>query len=148
MCSRRTHGQSNQSLGRSRGGFTSKIHVLVDALGNPLRIILTAGQKSDVVQGKSLLSGDKLEQVIGDKVYDSDDLVNYIEENRAIAVIPPRSNRLNKRDYDSHIYQERHLVECFFNKLKYYRRVFSRFDKTDECYLGFVSFASALIWLR
>ena len=104
MCSRCKRGQENQSLGRSRGGFTTKIHVLVDALGNPLRIILTAGQKSDVVQGKSLLSGYKLEQVIGDKGYDSDDLVNYIEENGGIAVIPPRSNRRNKRDYDSHIY--------------------------------------------
>ena len=100
---------------RSRGGFSTKIHALVDGLGNPLKIILTAGQKSDIGQAKSLLSGYKLEQVIGDKGYDSDDLVSYTEENGGIAVIPPRSNRLEKRDYDSHVYKERHLVECFFN---------------------------------
>ena len=148
MCGWGKKGQSNQSLGRSRGGFSTKIHALVDGLGNPLKIILTPGQKSDIGQAKPLLSGYELQQVIGDKGYDSDDLVNYIEENGGIAVIPPRSNRLEKRDYDPHIYKERHLVECFFNKLKYYRRVFSRFEKTDECYLGFVSFASVLIWLR
>ena len=94
------------------------------------------------------MSGYQLEKVIGDKGYDSDDFVDYIENNNGTAIIPPRKNRLNQRDYDSHIYKERHLVECFFNKLKYYRRIFSRFDKTDECYLGFIHFACALIWLR
>lgn len=141
-------GQDNQSLGRSRGGFSTKLHALVDALGNPLRLILTPGQASDMTQGKSLVSGYSAKQVIADQGYDSDHFVALVEETGAQAVIPPRSPRLKSRVYDSHLYKERHLVECFFNKLKYYRRVFSRFDKTDECYLGFVEFASALIWLR
>ncbi len=113
-----------------------------------MKIILTPGQTSDITQGESLLSGYQLEKVIGDKGYDSNDFVEYMENNQGTAIIPSRKNSLNPRDYDSHIYKERHLVECFFNKLKYDRRIFSRFDKTDECYLGFIHFACALIWLR
>ena len=117
-------------------------------MGNPLRLILTPGQASDITQGESLVSGYSPEQVVADQAYDSDHFVCFVKDMGATAIIPPRSNRLNPRDYDAHEYKERHLVECFFNKLKYYRRVFSRFDKTDECYLGFAQFASALICLR
>ena len=141
-------GQQHQSLGRSRGGFSTKLHAVVDALGNPLRLLLTPGQAADISSGESLVSGYCAQQVIADKAYDGDALVAFIEDTGAIGVIPPRSGRRHPRDYDSHLYKERHLVECFFNKLKYYRRVFSRFDKTDECYLGFATLASALIWLR
>jgi len=63
-------------------------------------------------------------------------------------VIPPRANRTEARDYDKHLYRERHLVECFINKIKHYRRIFSRFDKLAKRYLGFLSFVGALIWLR
>ena len=68
--------------------------------------------------------------------------------NGAIPVIPPRSNRKELRGYDKHLYRERHLVECFIGKIKHYRRVFSRFEKLDSRYLGFLHFAGALIWLR
>jgi transposase len=71
-----------------------------------------------------------------------------IAEIEAEAVIPPRKNRKEQRDYDHELYKEQHLVECFFNKIKYYRRLFSRFEKLDSRYLGFQSFADALIWLR
>ena len=63
-------------------------------------------------------------------------------------VIPPRSNRKEPADYDRHLYRERHLVECFINKIKHYRRIFSRFEKLDTRYLGFLHFTAALIWLR
>ena len=63
-------------------------------------------------------------------------------------VIPPRSNRKAPADYDRHLYRERHLVECFINKIKHYRRIFSRFEKLDTRYLGFLHFTAALIWLR
>ncbi len=63
-------------------------------------------------------------------------------------VIPPRSNRKAPADYDRHRYRERHLVECFINKIKHYRRIFSRFEKLDTRYLGFLHFTAALIWLR
>ena len=118
------------ALGRSRGGFSTKIHVLVDALGNPLDFILTAGQVADVTQAPALLAGVSATYAILDKAYDSDEVLNLIQQQDMIAVIPPKANRKVQRDYDRHLYKERHLVECFINKIKHYRHVFSRFDKT------------------
>ena len=86
--------------------------------------------------------------MIADKGYDSDELVNQITAHQAQAVIPPRSNRKEQREYDRHLYRERHLVECFIGKIKHYRRVFSRFEKLSKNYFGFLSFVSALVWLR
>ena len=141
-------GQAQQALGRSRGGFSTKIHIAVDALGNPLRLLLTGGQESDVGQGAPLIKDLAAQTVIADKGYDSDELVKTITERQAQAVIPPRVNRKEQREYDRHLYRERHLVECFINKIKHYRRVFSRFEKLSKNYLGFLSFVSALVWLR
>ena len=141
-------GQAEQALGRSRGGFSTKIHVNVDALGNPLRFLLTGGQRHDITQAEDLIAGYEFERVIADRAYDSDDLLRRIAEQEAEAVIPPRKNRKEQRDYDKHLYKERHLVECFFNKIKHYRRLFSRFEKLDKRYLVFLSFVGALIWLR
>ncbi len=140
--------EENQALGRSRGGFSTKIHVLVDGLGNPLDFILTGGQVADVTQAKPLLEGKKADNAIMDKAYDADEVINQIENLGMTAVIPPKSNRKCQRDYDRHLYKERHLVECFINKIKHYRRVFSRFDKTARNFMSFVRFAAALIWLR
>lgn len=151
MCSRRTEkngGQAAQALGRSRGGFSTKVHTSVDALGNPLRFRLTAGQRHDITQAEALVIDLESEFVIADRSYDSDDFVQFIITNGAIPVIPPRSNRKALRDYDEYLYQERHLVECFINKIKHYRRIFSRFEKLDSRYLGFLHFAGTLIWLR
>lgn len=88
------------------------------------------------------------DRLLADKSYDSDDILRLIAEKKAEAVIPPRASRLEQRDYDKHWYKERHLVECFINKIKHYRRIFSRFEKLAGRYLGFLSFAGALIWLR
>ena len=151
MCSRRTEkngGQAAQALGRSRGGFSTKVHTSVDALGNPLRFRLTAGQRHDITQAEALVIDLESEFVIADRSYDSDDFVQFIITNGAIPVIPPRSNRKDVREYDEYLYQERHLVECFINKIKHYRRIFSRFEKLDSRYLGFLHFVGALIWLR
>jgi transposase len=148
-CAQKNHGgQDTQALGRSRGGFSTKIHIAVDALGNPLRLILTAGQESDVKQGAPLIKDLAAQAVIADKGYDSDDLIKSVEAHGMKAVIPPRKNRKDQRAYDKHLYRERHLVECFINKIKHYRRVFSRFDKLAKNYMSFLSFVSALIWLR
>lgn len=92
--------------------------------------------------------GLEFEHLIADTAYDADDFIELILEAKAQAVIPPRSKRKDLRDYDEHLYMERHLIECFINKIKHYRRIFSRFDKSARRYLGFLSFASALIWLR
>lgn len=145
----RRGGQKSQALGRSKGGFSTKLHILVDGLGNPLDFVLTGGQRHDKTQGTVLLQGFKGAYVIADKAYDSDDLLTFIrEEVGAIPVIPPRRNRKTPRDYDKELYKARYLVECFINKIKWQRRLFVRYEKLDSRYLGFLSFVSALIWLR
>ena len=139
-----------EALGRSKGGFTTKIHAITDGLGNPLDFILTAGQASDIGQAEALLelTPAGAEAMLGDKAYDSDTFIKAIQEKGMKAVIPPRSNRLVPRDCDWFVYKERHLIECFFGKIKHYRRVFSRFDKLARNYMSFIRFVSALIWLR
>jgi len=140
--------EEKEALGRSKGGFTTKIHVMVDALGNPLDFILTGGQVPDVTQAKALLEGKEATYAIMDKAYDADYVLEQIDKQGMTAVIPPKSNRKCQRDYDQHVYKERHLVECFINKIKHYRRVFSRFDKTTRNFMSFIRFASTLIWMR
>ncbi len=120
----------------------------VDALGNPLRFRLSAGQKHDITEAEALIADYSSENVIADKAYDSDQFLQIITENGAVAVIPPSSRRIDQRNYDKHLYRERHLVECFIGKIKQYRRIFSRFDKLANSYLSFLQFVGALIWLR
>jgi transposase len=148
---RQAHKKSDaedQALGRSRGGFSTKIHVTVDALGNPLRVRLTAGQRHDSTQAQSLLDSYACEYVIADRGYAAEALHDWIIQQGATPVIPPHQNSKHPRPYDRWLYRERHLVECFINKIKHFRRVFSRFDKLARRYLGFVQLASVLIWLR
>ena len=141
-------GQSAQALGRSRGGFSTKVHVSVDGLGNPLRFTLTPGPQHDITPAAALVSGYPGEYVIAEKGYDAQDFIGSLAEAGMVAVIPARSNRKEPRDYDRHLYREHQVVECFIGKIKHYRRVFSRFDKLASRYLGFLQFAAALIWLR
>ncbi len=141
-------GQAAQALGFSRGGFTSKSHVVVDALGNPLDFILTAGQRHELTQAAALLTGYQCDYVIADKAYESDDFLATIEQMGAIPVIPARKRRAEPRLYDAHLYQERHVVECFINKIKWFRRIFTRYDKLASRYLSFLFFVSALVWMR
>ena len=141
-------GQADQALGRSRGGFSTKIHVTVDGLGNPLRLSLTAGQRHDILQAADMIVDLCFDYVLADRSYTAQHFRDTIAASGAEAVIPPRQNAKQPHDYDTWRYRERHLVECFIGKIKHFRRVFSRFDKLAGRYLGFVQFASALIWLR
>ncbi len=111
-------------------------------------LVLTGGQVNDIVQAPALASGHATDYVIGDKSYDADAFIELIEAQGAIAVIPPRRNRHEQRWYDPELYKERHAVECFVNKIKQYRHVFSRFDKLPQRYLAFLHFVATLIWLR
>jgi transposase len=137
-----------QALGRSRGGFSCKIHVTVDALGNPLRFILTAGQRHDITQAQALLEGFDFESLIADRGYAAEDFIDWLLERDIKAVVPPHQRAKILREYDEWLYRERHLVECFMNKIKHFRRVFSRFDKLDRSFLSFLHYISVLIWLR
>jgi transposase len=112
--------------------------------------VLTGGQASDIGQADRWLelTPEGTEAFVGDKGYDSDALVQAIEARGMEPVIPPRSHRTTPREVNWWVYKERHLIECFFNKIKHYRRIFSRFEKLARNYMGFLRFVSALIWLR
>ena len=99
------------------GGFSTKIHILVDALGNPVKFILTGGQQADVTQAEPLMLGHQRDAVIADKAYDSDAIVDAAKRQGAEAVIPPKKNRKVPREYDQHLYQERKKIEWFINLL-------------------------------
>jgi transposase len=116
-------------------------------LGNPVRLIATAGQVADVTQAAALMEDLASEHVIAAKGYDSAKLVETIEATGAEAVIPPRSNRKEPRDYDEHLYKERNLVERFINRVKQCRRVATRYDKTARNYLAFWQLASIMVLL-
>jgi transposase len=140
--------QKNEGLGRSVGGFTTKIHAKVDALGNPLQFIITSGQTNDVTQAKALLNDVFDSYVIADKIYGSAEVRAQIRNQNCKDVIPPKSNSVSPIEYDKIIYKERHVIECFFGKIKHFRRVFSRFDKSARNLNAFLSFVGAFIWLR
>ncbi len=140
--------QTEEGFGRSKGGFSSKIHAKVDALGNLLKVIITAGQRNDVTQADALLENvSSGSYIIADKGYDSEKLRLKILEKDCHSVIPSRSNRKNPFSYDKFIYENRFTVECFFSKAKYFRRIFSRYDKSLRNFKSFIFFVGVIIFL-
>jgi transposase len=140
--------QVQECLGRSRGDFTTKIHALTDALGNPLKFILTGGQRNDITQAIPLLKNISNTFVIGDKGYDSNELITFLQNRNCIPVIPSRKSRREPREYDTFLYQDRNRIECFFGKIKQFRRIASRFEKSAEAFVALVYFVGVLIWIR
>jgi transposase len=128
-------------LGRSRGGFSTKVHVAVNGEGQPTKLHLTEGQRHDITCAQILLEGLKPEFVIGDKGYDSDPLRRIIRSIGAKLVIPSRCNRRIRR-HDRQRYKLRNVVERFINRIKHCRRVATRYDKLALTYPGFVQLAS------
>jgi transposase len=121
----------------------------VDALGNPLRFILTSGAAGDNPQAIPLLAGIQTQEVVADRGYDADKTLAYVTEQLgAVATIPPKKCRAIQRDCDYAAYRERHLVECLIGQLKHFRRLATRYDKYASRYLAFVHLASILIWLK
>jgi transposase len=127
--------------------LSTKIHAAVDALGNPVRFILTEGQTSDYTKADELIAGFLTDFIIADKGYDSDAFVQSITNTGAQAVIPPRSNRKELRDYDHELYKERNLVERYFQKLKHYRRIATRHERLARNYKAILLLVSTVIWL-
>jgi len=122
--------------------------VTVDALGLPLRFILTGGQRHDSTQAQALLDGFEFEKLLADRGYSAQHFIDYLLGRGIEAVVPPHQRAKILREYDEWVYRERALVECFMNKIKHFRRIFSRFEKLDRSYLGFLYFVGTLIWLR
>ncbi len=128
--------------------MTTKIHAIVDALGNPVVFSLTPGQASDLGQAEPLLQYVDPKAFLADKAYDADSLIQALEHRAITPVIPPKTNRREPRKCDFALYRERNLVERFFNKLKHFRAVATRYDKTAQNFLAAVQFVAAIILLN
>lgn len=128
--------------------MTTKLHVAVDALGNPLRFVLTPGQHADVRYADTLIEGINAGAVIADRGYDSAALVERIEASGAEVVIPSRRTNKHQRRFDANLYADRNKVERLIGRLKQHRRVATRYDKTAASYLGFVYVAAVLALLN
>jgi transposase len=137
-----------QAIGRSRGGLTTKIHALVDALGNPVELMLTPGQAHDLTCAEALIENANPDALIADKAYDADPFVDTLSEREITPVIPPKTNRKIERECDFALYCERNLVERFFNQLKHFRAIATRYDKLARNFLAGVQLAAITILLN
>ena len=126
-----------------------KIHAVCDALGNPLRFVLTAGQRHDSKPVPQLLDGLAAKALLADKAYDSDKIVQAAKKQGIQVIIPYRVNRKkNPHVLDKHSYKARHLVENLFQHMKVFRRVAIRYDKLDVTFVGFAHIADTMKWLH
>ncbi len=140
----------NKAVGMSRGGRNTKIHTLVDGLGNPLAFMLSSVRDHDSVHAVPLLQQVDIEgsNILGDKAYGAKAIRDYITSQNAAYTIPPKDSAADPWSVDWHTYKERHLVECFFQKLKWFRRIFTRYDKLDSSFLAFVYIGAISILLK
>jgi transposase len=134
-------GAKTQALGRSRGGLTTKIHMLADALGRP-------GQAHDVTAAPALLDGAEGESVIADGGYDTNEIRTIIAQAGMQAVIPSRRSRRTPIPHDPILYKARNRIERCFNKLNHFRRFATRFPRRDIHFLSFIHLATAMLWMR
>lgn len=136
-------------MGRSRGGLTTKIHVLVDAMGLPIDLALSEGQAYDGHHAHGLLEHLRPKSMLlADRAYDANAIRAAIAGKGAWANIPPMPGRRFKPAFSKVLYKARNLVERFFNKLKHFRAVATRYDKRDDNYLASIKLAAIRIWLR
>jgi transposase len=122
--------------------------VIVDALGNPLALSLTGGQVHDITQAETLAAEIEPGALLADKGYDADSFIKSLEVRAITPVIPPKSNRKIKRDCDFALYAERHLIERFFNSIKHFRGIATRYEKTARNFLAGLHLVCALAWLK
>ena len=122
--------------------------MLVDALGNPVELMLTPGQAHDLACAQPLIENADPAALIGDKAYDADPFIDTLSQRRITPVIPPRANRATKRACDFALYCERNLVERFFNQLKHFRAIATRYDKLARNFLAGAQLAAAIILLN
>lgn len=135
-------------MGRSRGGLSTKIHALANALGNPARLVAGPGQQGEVLRAAELIAGLGPRAVLADTAYDAEHFHQAVAQEGAASVIKPRPNRKNQRPFDARLYKERNAIERFFNKLKHFRRVATRYDKLLANFMDFVTLAAIAITLR
>ena len=129
--------------------MSTKIHTLVDALGNAIGFVLSGVQAHDLIGADHLLSNMNANMLLADKAYDADErVIEVLRSAGKTAVIPSKANRKIARGYDRDIYKARHLIENFFAYLKQYRAIATRYDKTARNFLAAVYLVAAAIWLK
>lgn len=129
--------------------MSTKIHALVDALGNPIGFFLTGGEAHDLVGADHLLPSMQADTLIADKAFDADGrVIAPLTAAGKTVVIPPKANRQVRRDYDRELFKARHLIENFFAKLKQFRAIATRYDKTARNFLAAIQLAATVIWLN
>lgn len=140
---------ADKAVGQTRGGLNTKLHAIVDGLGNPVSFLLSAGNDHDSVHAIELLEQAEIRgsNVLADRAYGGKAIRAYISERGANYVIPPQRNASEPWPVDWWLYKERHLVECFFQKIKWFRRIATRYDKLDASFLAFVYLASIALLL-
>ena len=146
----RKRGTHRRALGRSRGGFTSKLHCLADALGRPLAFHLTVGEAADCKAYDTLIDLPERapDALLADKGYDADAIRTDLAERNIEAVIPGRSNRRMKIEHDRALYKQRNRIERMFGQLKINRAIATRYDQLANSFLGMVHLATARYWLK
>ncbi|WP_408637931.1 IS5 family transposase [Oxalobacter vibrioformis] len=138
----------NQGMGRTKGGFNSKIHLAVDANGMPVRCLVTSGTVADCTQASRLMDGISPRHLVADRGYDSNAILDHAKSRNIIPVIPPKRNRKEKRSYDRQIYQKRHLVENVFLYLKRWRGIATRYAKNLATFAAAVQVRCIALWLN
>jgi transposase len=137
-------GREAQAIGQTKGGWNTKVHTAVDGTGVPQALALSPGQDADVSHAPELLASSAASRAVADKGYDSDPLRDWLLDRGIAPCIPPRSNRIAPRPYSRKWYRKRHLVENFFEKIKTFRRVATRYDKLAETFFGWVLLATII----
>lgn len=151
QCGIKKNSAKAEALGRSAGGLSTKIHTLCDARGNPTAFHLTGGNCSDLEGADALIPtlGPVTKALLADKAYDAQDrVIAPLQARGCEVVIPSKANRLHPRPFDRLRYRARHLIENAFAKLKQFRAIATRYDKSAQNFLGAIYLASALIWLN
>jgi len=141
-------GQELQAMGRTKGGLNTKLHAVVDERGAPASLLLGGGPQADISCAQEAMEKLKARQLVGDKAYDSDAFRDWLKQRSIKPCIPPRSNRLHPATYSTASYRKRHLVENFFERLKRFRRVATRYDKLASTFFSFICLSAAISFKR
>ncbi|WP_088179267.1 IS5 family transposase [Geminisphaera colitermitum] len=136
----------NEAIGLTKGGGNTKLHLAVDAHGMPVRVIVTAGSTADCTQAGRLIEGIAADHLIADKGYDTNAIIEMAQAAGICPQIPPKTNRIEQREYDPYLYRIRHLVENAFLRLKQWRGIATRYAKRASSFLAAVQFRCAILW--
>jgi transposase len=140
-------GKTFNGIGKTRGGWATKIHAVADARGLPLRIKIAPGNRNDNLFAKILLKGKRAKYVIADQAYDTNDIRYYLMRRKGKAVIPSQPNRIDQAHYSKRLYKKRNLIERFFQRLKSFKRIATRYEKSGRLFRGMVVVVCIMMYL-